>query len=82
MNRLNGIVFDGKGNDNLCELPTNMCFPSSSLGTVINAPGYSKVTMLKSWDQMPYKEKSLDEAVRFMYSNYATEIVITTNNLI
>jgi transcription initiation factor TFIIIB Brf1 subunit/transcription initiation factor TFIIB len=55
--------FDGKGSDNRCGLPTNIFFPSSSLGTVINAPGYSKVKMLKSWDQMPYKEKSLADVL-------------------
>lgn len=55
--------FEGKGSDNRCGLPTNIFFPSSSLGTVINAPGYSKVKMLKSWDQMPYKEKSLADVL-------------------
>lgn len=50
---------DGKVGNDRCGAPINAFFPKSSLGTTINAPGYSKVKMLRNWGQMPYKEHSL-----------------------
>lgn len=52
---------DGKVENCRCGAPTSAFFPISSLGTTINAPGYSKVKMLRNWGQMPYKEHSLSE---------------------
>lgn len=52
---------DGKAENDRCGAPINAFFPKSSLGTTINAPGYSKVKMLRNWGQVPYKEHSLGE---------------------
>jgi transcription initiation factor TFIIIB Brf1 subunit/transcription initiation factor TFIIB len=52
---------DGKSDSGRCGAPINAFFPKSSLGTIINAPGYSKVKMLRNWGQVPYRERSLAE---------------------
>jgi transcription initiation factor TFIIB len=52
---------DGKSDGGRCGAPINAFFPKSSLGTVINTPGYSKVKMLRNWGQVPYRERSLAE---------------------
>jgi transcription initiation factor TFIIIB Brf1 subunit/transcription initiation factor TFIIB len=52
---------DGKTENGRCGAPTSAFFPKSSLGTTINAPGYSKIKMIKHWGQVPYKEHSLGE---------------------
>ena len=54
---------DGKGDNGRCGAPINAFFPKSSLGTVINTPGYSKIKMLKNWGQVPYKERNLAEVL-------------------
>jgi len=46
-----------------CGPPTSAFFPKSSLGTTINAPGFSKMKMLRTWGQVPYKERSLAEVL-------------------
>jgi transcription initiation factor TFIIIB Brf1 subunit/transcription initiation factor TFIIB len=50
---------DGKASNGRCGAPSSVFFPKSSLGTIITAPGYSKVKMLKSWGQAVYKENTL-----------------------
>jgi DNA-directed RNA polymerase subunit RPC12/RpoP len=47
---------DGKTDNSRCGAPINAFFPKSSLGTTINAPGYSKVKMLRNWGHVPYRE--------------------------
>jgi transcription initiation factor TFIIB len=54
---------DGKADNGRCGAPINAFFPKSSLGTTINAPGYSKVKMLRNWGQVPYRERSLAEVL-------------------
>ncbi len=54
---------DGKSGTSRCGAPTSAFFPKSSLGTTINAPGYSKVKMLRNWGQVPYRERSLAEVL-------------------
>ena len=54
---------DGKSDNGRCGAPINAFFPKSSLGTTINAPGYSKVKMLRNWGQVPYRERSLAEVL-------------------
>jgi transcription initiation factor TFIIB len=54
---------DGKVDSGRCGAPINAFFPKSSLGTTINAPGYSKVKMLRNWGQVPYRERSLAEVL-------------------
>jgi len=55
--------FDDKGDSSRCSMPNNAFFPKSSLGTTISTPGYSKIKMLKSWGQVPYRERSLAEVL-------------------
>jgi transcription initiation factor TFIIB len=42
----------------------NTFFPITSLGTTINYRGFSRIKMLHSWGQMPYKERSLAEVLK------------------
>jgi transcription initiation factor TFIIIB Brf1 subunit/transcription initiation factor TFIIB len=44
-------------------IPINTFFPNTSLGTTINYSGFSKIKMLHSWRQMPYKERSLAQVL-------------------
>lgn len=55
--------YDDKGDNSRCGAPASAFFPRSSLGTVINTQGYSKVNMLRKWEQMPYRERSLAEVL-------------------
>jgi transcription initiation factor TFIIB len=57
---------DGKCESSRCGAPINAFFPKSSLGTTINAPGYSKVKMLRNWGHIPYRERSLAEVLNEM----------------
>ncbi|VVU94994.1 Transcription factor TFIIB repeat [seawater metagenome] len=50
---------DGKEEANRCGCPTNYFFPKASLGTKIKANNYSRLKVLHSWGQMPYRERSL-----------------------
>ena len=50
---------DGKEEANRCGAPTNFFFPKASLGTKIKANNYSRLKVLHSWGQMPYRERSL-----------------------
>lgn len=42
-----------------CGVAINLFLPRSSTGTIISGSGYSRVRLLQSWNQMPYKERSL-----------------------
>lgn len=55
--------YDEKGDNGRCGTYINPFYPKSSLGTTINASGYSKVKMLRSWGQVSYREKSLSEVL-------------------
>ena len=55
--------YEDKDDNQRCGTYINPFYPVSSLGTTINAIGYSKVKMLKSWGQISYKEKSLSEVL-------------------
>lgn len=44
---------------NRCGCPTNYFFPKASLGTKIKTSNYSRIKVLHSWGQMPYRERSL-----------------------
>jgi transcription initiation factor TFIIB len=55
--------YEDKEDNSRCGTYINPFYPKSSLGTTINAVGYSKVKMLRSWGQVSYKEKSLSEVL-------------------
>jgi transcription initiation factor TFIIIB Brf1 subunit/transcription initiation factor TFIIB len=46
-----------------CGVATNPFFPKSSTCLVIGGTGCHKLKMLQSWDQVPYKERSLSEVL-------------------
>ncbi len=50
---------DSKEDSNRCGAPTNFFFPKASLGTKIKTNNYSRIKVLHSWGQMPYRERSL-----------------------
>ena len=54
---------DNKYDSNKNNISISAFFPKSSLGTMINIPGYSKVKMLRNWSHIPYKERSLAEVL-------------------
>jgi len=60
---------DKKTENNRCIGPSNAFYPRSSLGTTINIPGYSKIKMLRTWDHIPYRERSLAKVLNEMDSN-------------
>jgi len=58
---------DGKGEGSVrCGAITNFFLPKSSLGTTIAGKNYSVLKMLQNWNQMPYKERSLSEILRYI----------------
>jgi transcription initiation factor TFIIIB Brf1 subunit/transcription initiation factor TFIIB len=67
---------DGKGEGSVrCGPATNFFLPKSSLGTTISGKGYSVLKMLQTWNQMPYKERSLSDILQHL------EQVCKKNNL-
>jgi transcription initiation factor TFIIB len=67
---------DGKGEATVrCGPATNFFLPKSSLGTTISGKGYSVLKMLQTWNQMPYKERSLSDILQHL------EQVCKKNNL-
>ena len=61
---------DSNHNDtSRCGIATNPFLPNSSLGTVIGGSGYSRLRLLQSWNQMPYKERSLSEVLQNLEKN-------------
>jgi len=58
---------DGKGEGSVrCGPATNFFLPKSSLGTTISGKKYSVLKMLQTWNQMPYKERSLSEILQYL----------------
>ncbi len=58
---------DGKGEGSVrCGPATNFFLPKSSLGTTISGKGYSVLKMLQTWNQMPYKERSLSDILQHL----------------
>ena len=59
---------DGKNNIGRCGCPTNFFLPQSSLGTKVNLScgRYSRIAMLEKWNQMPYKERSLNDVLQYI----------------
>jgi len=58
---------DGKSEGSVrCGAITNFFLPKSSLGTTIAGKNYSVLKMLQNWNQMPYKERSLSEILRYV----------------
>mgnify|MGYP003705978119 CR=1 FL=1 len=46
--------------------PTNPFLPKASLGTKIKGYGRSKIKLMERWSQMPYKERSLLNVLKFI----------------
>lgn len=63
---------DGVQDNGRCGVATNPFLPKSSMGTVIGGSGYSRLRMLQSWNQMPYKERSLSEVLQHIEKNLKT----------
>lgn len=55
---------EGPQENGRCGIATNPFLPKSSMGTVIGGSGYSRLRTIQSWDQMPYKERSLSEVLQ------------------
>lgn len=55
-------------NNSRCGNATNQFLPESSMGTIIGGKGYSRLRILQSWNQMPYKERSLSEVLQHIDS--------------
>lgn len=53
-------------NNSRCGCPTNYFFPRSSLGTKVKNGRFSKISMLEKWSQMPYKERSKYEVLKYI----------------
>jgi len=49
-----------------CGCPTNYFFPQSSLGTKVTNGRYSRISILEKWSQMPYKERSRYEVLKYI----------------
>ena len=49
-----------------CGCPTNFFFPQSSLGTKVSNGRYSRISILEKWSQMPYKERSRYEVLKYI----------------
>jgi len=56
--------YDDSNNNVRCGNITNQFLPESSMGTIIGGKGYSRLRILQSWNQMPYKERSLSEVLQ------------------
>lgn len=59
---------DGHQENGRCGIATNPFLPKSSMGTVIGGSGYSRLRTIQSWDQMPYRERSLSEVLQHIDS--------------
>jgi len=63
---------EGPKENGRCGIATNMFLPKSSMGTVISGSGYSRLRMIQSWNQMPYKERSLSDVLQNIEKNLKT----------
>ena len=71
---------DGKNVINRCGCPTNYFLPKSSLGTKVKHSKFSRISMLQTWDNMPYRERSLlavlkDIEVRCKKKNIPLQVI-------
>lgn len=53
-------------NNSRCGCPTNYYFPQSSLGTKASNGKFSRISILERWSQMPYKERSRLEVLKYI----------------
>ena len=60
--------FNDKTNNNY-GCPTNYFLPKSSLGTKVKNGKYTTLAILEKWSQMPYKERSLLEVLKYIELN-------------
>lgn len=51
-----------------CGMPINKLLPQSSLGTTISGYGKNRLKILHTWNQMPYRERSLNEVFKMVHS--------------
>jgi len=49
-----------------CGAPTSYYFPQSSLGTKVTNGRFSRISILERWSQMPYKERSRYEVLKYI----------------
>jgi len=63
---------EGSKENGRCGIATNMFLPKSSMGTVISGSGFSRLRMIQSWNQMPYKERSLSDVLQNIEKNMKT----------
>ena len=49
-----------------CGAPTSYYYPQSSLGTKVTNGRFSKISILERWSQMPYKERSRYEVLKYI----------------
>lgn len=63
---------DGPQDNARCGVATNPFLPKSSMGTVIGGTGFSRLRIIQSWNQMPYKERSLSEVLQHIDSKLKT----------
>ena len=69
-----------------CGCPTNYFFPQSSLGTKVTNGKYSRISILEKWSQMPYKERSKYEVLKYIETkcnlyNISKPIIDNAKNL-
>jgi transcription initiation factor TFIIIB Brf1 subunit/transcription initiation factor TFIIB len=69
-----------------CGCPTNYFFPQSSLGTKVSNGRYSRISILEKWSQMPYKERSRYEVLKYIETkcnkfNVSQPIIDNAKNL-
>ena len=69
-----------------CGCPTNFFFPQSSLGTKVSNGRFSRISILEKWSQMPYKERSRYEVLKYIETkcnkhNVSQPIIDNAKNL-
>lgn len=69
-----------------CGCPTNYFYPQSSLGTKVTNGRYSRISILEKWSQMPYKERSRYEVLKYIETkcnkhNVSQPIIDNAKNL-
>lgn len=67
---------DDNKNESRCSAPINPLLPQSSVGTTIACSFRSKIGMIHSWGQMPYKERSLNNVFKIIQSKCALGSII------
>ena len=59
-------INSSNGHTSRCGCPTYYFFPQSSLGTRVSNGKYSRISILERWNQMPYKERSRYEVLKYI----------------